>query len=101
MIESCVLISPAPQTRDASLYESPSAAIPASCIRVENGIIKRHVDEDEHPLRPVENERLVGVDEQESDAEDHGGDAQRHGDDEVEDGRGDAVLAAATEDATQ
>ena len=38
-IVRCVRIAPAPETRAASVYDSPIAASPESCIRVENGII--------------------------------------------------------------
>ena len=39
MIVRCVRKTPAPDTRDASWYESPSATMPDSCIRAENGTI--------------------------------------------------------------
>ena len=38
-IDRCVRSTPAPETRAASVYESPSAAMPGASMRVANGII--------------------------------------------------------------
>ena len=55
---------------------------------------QRDVHEDDHPARAVEEERLLGVGQQEADAEHDGGDAERHRDEEVDDRAHDPVLAS-------